>query len=156
MGASGNICARSLYEDLLCKMSVSRFPHQDLVGPLVEDPLRDYTNATLPAFRAIDTRDLRRGMQFEIRKRNFTCISRTRHALSPQRVHISKPCFRSTAPATKSSAEVIRNAALATQKHPQAQIQKCNPSQELSPSTSKHRIHGADSLRLPRKTQSFE
>ena len=35
-------------------------------------------------------------------------------------------------------------------------FQKCNHSQESSPSTSKHSIHGADSLRLSRKTQSFE
>ena len=35
-------------------------------------------------------------------------------------------------------------------------FQKRSPSQELSPSTSKHRIHGAGSLRLPRKTPSFE
>ena len=35
-------------------------------------------------------------------------------------------------------------------------FQKCNPSQELSPWTSKHSIHGADPLRLPRKRQSFE
>ena len=35
-------------------------------------------------------------------------------------------------------------------------FQKCNPFQELSPLTSKYRIHGADSLHLPRKTQSFE
>ena len=35
-------------------------------------------------------------------------------------------------------------------------LQKCNPSQESSLSTSKHSIHGADSLRLSRKTQSFE
>ena len=59
-------------------------------------------NAISPAFRALDTHDLRRGLHSEIQKRNFTCIPRTRHARSPQRVHISKPCFRSTAPATKS------------------------------------------------------
>ena len=59
-------------------------------------------NAISPAFRALDTHDLRRGLHFEIQKRNFTCIPRTRHARSPQRVHILKPCFRSTAPATKS------------------------------------------------------
>ena len=58
--------------------------------------------AISPAFRALDTHDLRRGLHFEIKKHNFTCIPRTRHARSPQRVHISKPCLRSTAPATKS------------------------------------------------------
>ena len=60
-------------------------------------------SATLPAFRALDTHDLRRGFTF------------------------SKPCFRSAAPATKSWAEVIRNAALAAQKHPQAQVPKMQP-----------------------------
>ena len=54
------------------------------------------------AFRALDTHDLRRGLHLEIKKNNFTCIPCTRHARSPQRAHISKPCFRSTAPATKS------------------------------------------------------
>ena len=110
--------------------------------------------ATLPAFRAMDTHDLRTvrtGRHFEIRnriftnilrdghtrspqrvalrnqksqfhlhsahstrtisaegctsnskKRIFTCIPRTRHARSPQKVRMSKPRFRSTAPATKS------------------------------------------------------
>ena len=42
--------------------------------------------ATLPAFRAMDTHDLRRGLHFEIRNRNFTCIPRTRHARSLQEV----------------------------------------------------------------------
>ena len=42
--------------------------------------------ATLPAFRAMDTHDLRRRLHFETKKRNFTCIPRTRHARSPQKV----------------------------------------------------------------------
>ena len=42
--------------------------------------------AISPAFRALDTRDLRRALHFEIRNRNFTCIPRTRHARSPQTV----------------------------------------------------------------------
>ena len=58
--------------------------------------------ATSPAFRAIDTHDLRKGLRFEIGKRNFICIPRARHARSLQKVHISKTCFRSTVPATKS------------------------------------------------------
>ena len=165
-GSSRTSCARSLYEDLLCKISLSGCLHQDSVGPrarsLYEIRNRNFTsisrdgharspqrvalrnpksqfhlhsahltlrnpklqfhlhsahstrtisaegctskskNAISPAFRALDTHDLRRGLHFEIQKRNFTCIPRTRHARSPQRVHISKPCFRSTAPATKS------------------------------------------------------
>ena len=58
--------------------------------------------AISPAFRALDTHDLRRGLHFEIKKCNFTCIPSTRHARSPQRVHISKPCFRSTTPEPRS------------------------------------------------------
>ena len=42
--------------------------------------------ATLPAFCTMDTRDLRRGLHFEIRNRNFTSISCDGHARSPQRV----------------------------------------------------------------------
>ena len=149
-GSSRTSCARSLYEDLLCKISLSGCLHQDSVGPrarsLYEIRNRNFTsisrdgharspqrvalrnpksqfhlhsahltrtisaegctskskNAISPAFCALDTHDLRRGLHFEIQKRNFTGIPRTRHARSPQRVHISKPCFRSTAPATKS------------------------------------------------------
>ena len=36
-GSSRATCARSLYADLLCKMSVSRSPQQDPVGPLAQD-----------------------------------------------------------------------------------------------------------------------
>ena len=157
MSASGSCrtsCARSLYEDLLRNFtSISRHRHaRSLQKVALRNQksqlylhsarltrtisaegfaLRNQKNAISPAFRALDMHDLRRGLHFEIKKRTFTCIRRTRHARSRQRVHM-----------------VIRNAALATQ--------KCNPSQELSPSTSKHRIHGVDSLRLPRKAQSFE
>ena len=35
-------------------------------------------------------------------------------------------------------------------------VQKCDPSHEFSRFTSKYRIHGADSLRLPREAQSCE
>ena len=149
MSASGSCrttCARSLYEDLLCKISLSGCLHQDSVGPRTSYRNRNFTSisrdghalspqrvalrnrksqfhlhsahltrtisaegctskpkkAISPAFRALDTHDLRRGLHFEIKKHNFTCIPRTRHARSPQRVHVSKPCFRSTVPATKS------------------------------------------------------
>ena len=64
--------------------------------------------------------------------------------------------FRNAVPATKSCLQVIRNAALATQNHPKVKVQKCDPSHEFSRFTSKYRIHGADSLRLPRETQSCE
>ena len=55
-----------------------------------------------PAFRALDTHDLRRGLHFLKSKNAISPAFRARHGQSPQRVHMSKPCFRSTAPATKS------------------------------------------------------
>ena len=39
-----------------------------------------------PALRALDTQDLRRGLRGHRTNRTLACISRTRHALSPQRV----------------------------------------------------------------------
>ena len=87
MSASGSCrtsCAQSLPADLLCK--VSGCLHQDSLGPLVQDPCMKSEIATSPAFRALDTHDLRRRLHFETQKRNFTCIPRTRHARSPQRV----------------------------------------------------------------------
>ena len=43
-------------------------------------------NRTLAAFRALDTHDLRRGLRADRTNRTLACISRTRHARSPQRV----------------------------------------------------------------------
>ena len=42
--------------------------------------------ALSPAFRALDTRDLRRGLRGHGTNRALACISRTRHARSPQKV----------------------------------------------------------------------
>ena len=42
--------------------------------------------ALSPAFRALDTHDLRRGLRGHRTNRALACISRTRHARSPQRV----------------------------------------------------------------------
>ena len=161
--------------------------------------------AISPAFRALDTHDLRRGLHFEIQNRNFTCIPRTRHARSPQRVALRNPKTQfhlhsthstrtiSAEGCTSKSKNAISPAFRALDTHdlrrgftfrnrasevlrlprnheprsyemlhwprksiPKLKFQKCNPSHELSPLTSKYRIHGADSLRLPRKTQSFE
>ena len=42
--------------------------------------------ALSPAFRALDTHDLRRGLSRTGSNRTLACISRTRHARSPQRV----------------------------------------------------------------------
>ena len=39
-----------------------------------------------PAFRALDTHDLRRGLRANRPNRTLACISHTRHARSPQRV----------------------------------------------------------------------
>ena len=39
-----------------------------------------------PAFRALDTHDLRRGLRGHRTNRTLACISQTRHARSPQRV----------------------------------------------------------------------
>ena len=41
--------------------------------------------ALWPAFRALDTHDLRRGLRGHRTNRTLACISRTRHARSPQR-----------------------------------------------------------------------
>ena len=101
-------------------------------------------------------RDLRRGLHFEIRNRNFTSISRDGHARSPQRVafrnHASEALRlpRNHEPRSYKMGHWPRKSIL------KLKFQKCNPSQELSPLTTKFRIHGADSVHLPRKTQSFE
>ena len=42
--------------------------------------------ALSPAFRALDAHDLRRGLRADRTNRTLACISRTRHARSPQRV----------------------------------------------------------------------
>ena len=42
--------------------------------------------ALSPAFRALDTHDLRRGLRADRTNRTLACISCTRHARSPQRV----------------------------------------------------------------------
>ena len=47
--------------------------------------------ALLPAFRALDTHDLRRGLPGNFTNRALACISRTRRARSPQRVPRVRP-----------------------------------------------------------------
>ena len=58
--------------------------------------LRGHTGqiALSPAFRALDTHDLRRGLRAHRTNRTLTCISRTRHARSPQRVALSVDAVR--------------------------------------------------------------
>ena len=143
MSASGSCrttCARSLHQELLCKISLSGSLHQhfarwtrDLRGGLhFEIRKRNFTSISrdglarspqgfavrnqkrnLPAFRAIDARNLFGNQKTQLYQK-FRTLDTHGHPRSPQRVHLSKPCFRSTALATKSLAEVIRNAALAT------------------------------------------
>ena len=92
-------CARSLCQDL--SSSISRDGHtlspqraalenqKTQLRSTRTIPAKGCTskskNATLPAFRAIDTHDLRKRLHFEIRKCNFPSIPRTRHPRSPQR-----------------------------------------------------------------------
>ena len=52
--------------------------------------------ALSPAFRALDTHDLRRGSRAHGTNRALACISRTRHARSPQRVAFSVDAVRPT------------------------------------------------------------
>ena len=52
--------------------------------------------ALSPAFRALDARDLRRGLRRDGTTRTLACISRTRHARSPQRVTFSVDAVRPT------------------------------------------------------------
>ena len=47
---------------------------------------RPIQNVLSPAFRALDKHDLRRGLRAPNPKCNLTCMSRPRHARSPQRV----------------------------------------------------------------------
>ena len=97
----------------------------------------------------MDAHDLRRELHLEIRKRNFTSNSaqwaRTISA-DCKSENATLPAFRAMNTHDPRTRKIILK----------LKFQTCNPSQELSPSASKHRIHGADSLRLPRKTQSFE
>ena len=89
-------------------------------------------NTISPAFRALDTHDLRRGFTFRNHASEVLCLPRNHEPRSYEMLHRPRKSIL------------------------KLKFQKCNTSQELSPSTSKYRIHGAVSLRLPRKTQSFE
>ena len=52
--------------------------------------------ALSPAFRALDTHDLRGGLRADRTNRTLACISRTPHARSPQRVALSVDAVRPT------------------------------------------------------------
>ena len=53
-------------------------------------PSKHAKKAISPAIRAFDTHDLRRGLRWTGQKRNLACISRLRHARSPQRVALDR------------------------------------------------------------------
>ena len=53
-----------------------------------------YQIALSSACRALDTHDLRRGLRGQPANRTLACISRTRHARSPQRVALSVDAVR--------------------------------------------------------------
>ena len=89
-------------------------------------------NAISPAFRALDTHDLRRRFTFRNHASEVLRLPRNHEPRSYEMLHWPRK-------------RILK-----------LKLQKCNPSQELSPLTSKYTIHGTDSLHLPRKTQSFE
>ena len=93
-------CARSLYalaQDLSVRMSASGWCRTtckiSAPGSLAQDP-----SFRISASAFCDTRSPQR-VALRNRERNFTSIPRARHPRFPQRVCLSKPCFRSTAPA---------------------------------------------------------
>ena len=79
-------------------------------------------NATLPAFRALDTQDLRRGLTFRNHASKVLRLPRNHEPMSHEMRHWPRKSI------------------------PKLKFQKRNPSHELSPLASKYRIHGADSL----------
>ena len=93
-----------------------------------EDCVSKPKNTISPAFRTLDTHDLRRGFTF---RNHASEVLRLPRNHEPRLYEILQWPYKSI---------------------PKLQFQKCNPSQELSPLTSKYRSHGVDSPHLPRKT----
>ena len=84
-----DLCMRiSLAQDLRVRIFASRPSKTSCARSLYEDL------AALPAFRAMDTHDLRRGLHLEIKQRSFACITRTRHARSPHNGSHFKAMFQ--------------------------------------------------------------
>ena len=179
-GSSRTSCARSLYGDLLRKISLSGCLHQDSVGPLAQDLCMKSEIATLPAFRAMDARSPQRVAlrnpkpQFHLHSAHLTrtisadgCTLKSKNTISLAFRALDTHDLRRGFTFRNHASEVLH---LPRNHEPRSyemlhwprkrilklKLQKCNPSQELSPLTSKYKIHGADSLHLPRKTQSFE
>ena len=81
-------CARSLCQDVCSRIPLAQDLCISASGSLQDHrrlPSR-LRRRNFTAFRAMDTRDLRRRLHFEIRNCNFTSISRGGHARSPQKV----------------------------------------------------------------------
>ena len=82
---------RTLLRDTLVRHSWATLLWDTLVG-LPAPQIAPRTKVALqsrqcsPAFRALDTHDLRRGLRGHRTNRTLACISRARHARSPQRV----------------------------------------------------------------------
>ena len=89
----GNSCGTLLW--VTCRTLLWDTLTRHSYGTLLSDTLKGHSHRKLlwdtlvglsPAFRAIDTHDLRRGLRGHRKNRILACISRTRHARSPQRV----------------------------------------------------------------------
>ena len=141
-GSCRTTCARSLHQDLSRTTCIRLF---QIAQTQLYQHFKRWTRtisadgctskseiAILPAFCALDTHDLRRGFTFRNHASEVRRLPRNHEPRSYEMLHWPRKSI------------------------PQLKFQKCSPSQELSPLTSKCRIHGADSLCLPRKTQSFE
>ena len=95
-------CARCLYQDsgsLVPDVRVRIPASESCKGPLVEDPLPDYKSAAFPAFCAIDTGDLHRGLHLKIRKRNLPafCAMDTHDLRRGSRLRIQKQLYQHSA-----------------------------------------------------------
>ena len=82
-GSCMTTCARSLYADLLCKISLSGCLHQDPVGPLAQD-LCTRISCARSLFQDLCRTTCRRPPS-RLHKRNFTSIPCDGHTPSPQR-----------------------------------------------------------------------
>ena len=180
MSASGSCrtsCARSLYVDLLCKISLSGSLHQDPVGPLVKISVCGSLVQDLSVMmsasgscRTSCTRSLyedllrkvsvSRSPQLDYLCRISVCgslvkdLSGMMSASGSSRTSCARSLYGDLLCKISLSSGFCR--ASCARSLYEIRNRNFNPSQELSPLTSKYRIHGADSLRLPRKTQSFE
>ena len=85
--ASSHLPAPRLLRVLKFSEYTSRLPFARSTRPIsAEGCARTDSIALSPAFRPLDTHDLRRGLRAQPAHRTLASISRTRHARSPQRV----------------------------------------------------------------------